>query len=137
MSDCHAQDAYTQLVKELEGLHESRDSNRFLAALDQLREFAEKGFVEAANFLAELLALPGISHDPAQAYKWYYIGLSQSGYSVEFNDTNQTPPHYCGPVGDFRNESMVSDLILNLGLDRIRELDDEAAAWLKGHGERK
>jgi len=32
---------------------------------------------------------------------------------------------------------MVSDLILNLGLDRIRELDGEAVAWLKVHGERK
>ena len=29
---------------------------------------------------------------------------------------------------------MVSDLVLNLGFDRVRELDDEAAAWLKLHG---
>ena len=137
MSDNQTQDAYTDLVKEIEGLYENRDTTRFLAALERLREFAENGFADAATFLGELLALPGAAHDPAEAYKWYYIGLSQSGYTVEFKDTNQTPPHYCGPVGDFRNESMVSDLILNLGFDRIRELDGEAVAWLKVHGERK
>jgi len=137
MSDCHTPDAYAALVQEIEGLYESRDSNIFLAALKRLREFAESGVVDAATFLGELLALPGAAYDPAEAYKWYYIGLSQSGYSVEFEDTNQTPPHYCGRVGDFRNESMVSELVLSLGFDRIRKLDSEAAAWLELHGKCK
>lgn len=92
--------------------------------------------MDAATLLGELLALPGRAYNPPEAYKWYYIGLSQSGYTVEFNDQNQTPPHYCGPVGDFRNESMVSELVLTLGLDKIRELDSEAAAWLESHSGR-
>ena len=79
MSDCHTQDAYTELVQEIEALYESRDSALFLAALKRLREFAERGLADAATCLGELLALPGLAHDPAEAYKWYYIGLSQSG----------------------------------------------------------
>lgn len=136
MSELLTEDAYTELVREIEGLYEARDSTPFLAALERLREFAEKGLVNAATFLGELLALPGAAHDPVEAYKWFYIGLSQSGYTVEFRDTNETPPYYCGPVGDFRNESMVSDLMLNFSFDRIRELDREAAEWLESHSKR-
>jgi hypothetical protein len=135
MNDRHTQDAYTELVQEIEELFESRESTIFLASLERLRKFAESGLADAATFLGELHSLPGAAHDPAEAYKWFYIGLSQSGYTTEFNDTNQTPPHYCGLVGDFRNESMVSDLVLNLGFERIRVLDGEAAAWLKLHGD--
>lgn len=136
MSAMHRQRTYTELVQEIEALYESRDSAPFLAALERLREFAEGGCVAGATLFGELLALPGAAYDPSEAYKWYYIGLSQSGYTVEFNDVNNSPPHYCGPVGDFRNESMVSDLVLKLGFDRIRELDSEAAAWLESHRER-
>ena len=136
MSEFDSEEAYTKLVQEIEAVYESRDSGSFLSALERLREFAESGVIDAATFLGELLALPGAAHDPSAAYKWYYIGLSQSGYTVEFNDENHTPPHYRGPVGDFRNESMVSDLVLKLGFERICELDSEAAAWLGSRSER-
>jgi hypothetical protein len=130
------QDPFAQLAEELDALYESRDSEPFLAALERLRSLADSGSADAATYLGELLALPGTAYDPAEAYKWYYIGLSQQGYSVEFDDHNHTPPHYCGPVGDFRNESMVSELILTLGFDRIQEIDKEAAAWLDSSGDR-
>lgn len=136
MSEFDGEEAYTELVREIESMYDSRDSVEFSSALERLRGFAENGVVDAATFLGELLALPGVAHDPSAAYKWYYIGLSQSGYTVEFNDENNTPPHYCGPVGDFRNESMVSDLVLKLGFERICELDSEAAAWLESRSER-
>jgi hypothetical protein len=60
--------------------------------------------------------------------------LSQQGYTVAFADANGTPPHYGGPAGDFRNESMVSALVAELGFDRVREIDVDAAQWLTKHG---
>ena len=128
------QDAYQTLVQQIEDLYDSRDSPAFRSAVDALRQFANDGSIEAATFLGELLALPGALYSPSDAYKWYYIGLSQSGYSTDFQDENHTPPHYRGPVGDFRNESMVSELVLTLGFDEIPSLDDEASAWLKSRG---
>ena len=52
------------------------------------------------------------------------------GYTVQFEDHNRTPPNYCGPAGDFRNESVVSGLVDTPGFDKIRSLDAEAARWL-------
>ena len=76
----------------------------------------------------------GPSNDPEAAYRWYYIALSQDGYSVQFEDINLDPPYYCGPDGDFRNESMVSELVVLLGWDRVRQLDKEAAEWMSERG---
>ena len=106
------------------------DNDRPEDVVHDLEKLAEAGHVHAAYEVAGILARPGPYHDPESAYKWYYISLSQQGYSVEFKDENHTPPHYCGPVGDFRNECMVSDLTDVLGFDKIRSLDAEAARWL-------
>jgi hypothetical protein len=53
---------------------------------------------------------------------------------VAFADQNDDPPYYGGPVGDFRNESMVSELVTELGFERVRELDVLAAGWMETHG---
>jgi hypothetical protein len=95
---------------------------------------SEGGNLDAAEHLAEILALTGPLHDAAQAYRWYYIVLSQQGYSVAFKDLNGRPPYYGGAVRDFRNESMVSALVAELGFDRVREIDVEATKWLAQHG---
>jgi hypothetical protein len=87
-------------------------------------------FVEAARDFADVLALPGPFYDPEAAYKWYYIALSQQGYTTRFEDENHTPPKYCGPVGDFRNEPMVSCLVATLGFDKVLYLDAEATRCL-------
>jgi hypothetical protein len=107
-----------------------QDAPPFRAAVVQLGVLAEAGDLEAAEYLAEIQALPGPVHDAASAYRWYYVVLAEQGYSVEFTDTNETPPEYCGPVGDFRNEAMVSGLVEELGFTRVKELDNEAARWL-------
>jgi hypothetical protein len=99
-------------------------------AIAELRKRAEAGDAEAAHELAEIIAFPGPYYDPQAAYKWYYIALSQQGYTVCWEDHNHTPPHYCGPVGDFRNECMVSDLVVALGWERIWQLDQEAEHWI-------
>ena len=104
--------------------------------VSDLQEMAEAGDVRAALELADVLALEGPHYDPESAYKWYYIALSQEGYSVGFEDRNQTPPYYCGPVGDFRNESMVSELVKTLGFDKVRSLDAQASHWLLDKGAR-
>ena len=135
MIDFNRTDALEKLILELDGPDAPRDGEQFFEALTRLREFAEDGSIVAAKLLGELLAFPGPAYDPGEAYKWYYIGLSQCGYGVKFEDQNNTPPHYCGPVGDFRNESMVSELVLGLGFEKIRELDAEAEAWLAANGD--
>jgi len=40
-----------------------------------LEEYAEAGLVDAAEFLAEMLACEGCCHDAAKAYKWYFVAL--------------------------------------------------------------
>jgi hypothetical protein len=107
-----------------------RGSTAFRAALSRLEALANSGLVRACEALAEILALEGPTRDAAAAYRWYYIALSQQGYSVRFEDQNLIPPHYCGPVGDFRNEAQVSALVDELGFERVHELDREAQAWL-------
>lgn len=98
--------------------------------LRRLEQIAEDGDLSAGEQLAELLAQHGPTHDAAAAYKWYYIVLSQQGYLVEFKDQNGTPPDYCGPVGDFRNEATVSGLVSEFGFERAQQLDRVAAEWL-------
>lgn len=136
MGVCLVLSALEKVVLVLDAPDAPREGEQFFEALARLREFGEGGSVAAATFLGELLAFPGPAHDPGEVYKWYYIGLSQSSYSVEFEDKNNTPPHYCRPVGNFRNELMVSELVLELGFEKIHELDVEAEAWLAENRDR-
>lgn len=109
-------------------IHDESQEKR--QAVAELRERAESGDPEAAHELAVIIASHGPCYDPQAAYKWYYIALSQQGCTVDWKDHNHTPPHYCGPVGDFRNECMVSDLVVALGWQRVRQLDNEADHWM-------
>jgi hypothetical protein len=106
------------------------ESPEMRKAVDELRERAESGDPDVARELADILYFPGPYYDPQAAYTWYYIALSQQGYTVDWHDENHDPPHYCGPVGDFRNECMVSDLVVTLGWERIRQLDKAAEQWM-------
>jgi len=129
--DLHA--AYSLASDEIEEAWDAQESDHFRTALKKLTHLAEAGCVEAAEAVAEIFAIPGPHRRPEAAYRWYYIALCQQGYSVRFMDKNNDPPYYCGPVGDFRNESMVSDLVTELGFERAHQLDAEAATWLKEH----
>src|SRR5229473_5585692 len=80
-----------------------QSSAGFGAALHRLRLLAENADLDACEYLAEILATSPTHRDVAAAYKWYYIALSQQGYSVEFRDLNGSPLQYGGPNGDFRN----------------------------------
>jgi hypothetical protein len=119
---------YDAVCADLAAHWDDPGSGEFRSAVDRLRTLAKSGDLQAAEYLAEILALEGPLHDAAVAYKWYYVALSAQGYTVTFEDRNGTPPHYCGPDGDFRNESMVSGLVAELGFARVQELDGEAAA---------
>jgi hypothetical protein len=125
--------AFDDVVKRLAESHEQPEGAAFRQALQDLRTLAEVGHVDAARELADQLAYHGPNHDPEAAYKWYYVSLSRQGFSVGWDDRNGEPPDYCGPVGDFRNESMASALVTELGWDKVRQLDAEAARWLAAH----
>ncbi|MEX2317507.1 MAG: hypothetical protein WD669_10180 [Pirellulales bacterium] len=116
---------------EAAGNPEHPDFPKFAA---ELESFAKAGHVEAAQALGDELSAPGPCYRPDEAYKWYYIGLSQQGYTTGWDDQNYDPPHYCGPVGDFRNEGMVSCLVAELGWERVHQLDKEAHEWMAEHG---
>jgi len=120
----------TNYVSKSMLLSEHQELPEFKSALVRLEEHAEAGSVDAAEFLAEMLAYDGCCHDAAKAYRWYFVALSSQGYSIAFNDQNDTPPYYCGPVGDFRNESMVSDLVAELGFEKVLALDLDVTQWL-------
>ncbi len=124
------QDRFAEICDRHAAHYDRPDSSEFRKVVHDLQEMAETAHAEAAHTLADVLAVPGPYYDPEAAYKWYYFALSEQGYSVEFNDENHDPPHYCGPAGDFRNESMVSDLVETLGFEKVRSLDAEAKRWL-------
>jgi hypothetical protein len=71
-------------------------------------------------------------HDATEAYRWYFVSYATEGYSTQFRNV-QNGSGYCGAVGDFRNETVVSELVDKLGFDRIRQIDVEAEAWLSAH----
>jgi len=55
---------------------------------------------------------------------WYYIHFAgQDGYTMEFDNQQEPSDIYYGKVGDFRNESMVSELVDKLGINKIKEID--------------
>ena len=129
-SDEPHQGRLSDIIDRFEAHYDRPESPEFRKAVDDLRQLAETGDAEASQELADVLALAGPYYDPEAAYKWYYIALSQQGYTVGWQDHNHTPPYYCGPVGDFRNESMVSDLVVTLGWERVWQLDKEAEHWM-------
>lgn len=106
----------------------------FLRAFAGLRTLAERGYLEVCDLLAELQALEPAVYDPAESYKWYYIALKQRGFSTDYRNESGSEDHYLGPVGDFRNEGMVADMIRAIGLVRISALDAQTEAWLRNHG---
>ena len=101
-------------------------------------ELLESGLAENPKEYGKLLGdnYASSSHIIAaeKAYFYYCIGFSQDGDNVGFQDDNGTPPHYGGPVGDFRNESMPDVVVTALGFDKIHEIDVKAKRWLDDHG---
>lgn len=106
------------------------ESAEYQAALAAMEALAEAGSIDAAEAVAEAFAF-GTYRNPERAYHWYYVAFSAQGYSTEFADQNDTPPHYGGPVGDFRNEAQVNALVAELGFTRVQALDRIAQDWLR------
>jgi TPR repeat protein len=125
------EDRFNAIYDRIEDAWDEMLSDQFVAALSDLRLIAESGYPEAAEALAEILALPGPHQRLEEAYKWYFVAYAQQGYQMEFDDHNGNPPYYGGPVGDFRNEAQVSDLVTAIGFERCQELDSQASDWLK------
>jgi len=104
-----------------------QSSEEFAEALATLVSAVEEGDLQYAGLVAEIFALPGPRHNAALAYKFYYVSHSEDGYMCKWANESKDPQHYLGPVGDFRNEAMVNDMMLELGLSAIPALEAEAA----------
>ena len=72
----------------LNELWHEQSSPAFRDAVRRLETIVQQGEIDAAEGLAEILAKHGPLHDASAAYKWYYIALSQRGYTVTFEDVN-------------------------------------------------
>lgn len=81
---------------------------RFLAELERV---AENGWENAALALAEKLKEPGPHRDAEQAYKWYHIAFAWADHKTTWNNQSNEDDVYLGVDGDFRNESVVSELV--------------------------
>lgn len=88
---------------------------------------------EFGNLLGEIFATSPDYQNYEKAYFYYFVGLSQQGFTVGFNDQNHIPPHYGGPINDFRNEARVYGLVDELGFEKIHEIDEQAKQWLRQH----
>jgi hypothetical protein len=124
--------SFDLVARKLHGHWSDQKSPAFCTALTDLQALADSGNLNAGELLAEILATSETHRNVAAAYFWYYITLSQDGFSVEFRDLNHSPPYYRGPDGDFRNEASVSDLVAELGFARVQEIDAEAQQWMRG-----
>jgi hypothetical protein len=125
----------SQEAAEYLSLHEYDDTNPvYQKALQMVEEHLKDNPCDYGQVLGEIYYFSKAYRNPEKAYYYYYIGLSQDGYSVGFRDSNLDPPHYCGPIGDFRNESQVSDLVTELGWDKIKQIDLDARKWLTLNG---
>lgn len=105
-------------------------NSTFRRALQMVEANLKDNPCDYGQLLGEIYAFSRTYRNPENAYYYYYIGLSQDGYSVGFRDENNDPPYYCGPVGDFRNESQVSELVDELGWDKVKQIDLKAKEWV-------
>ncbi len=119
----------------LDGNAEAQPQPIFDDALSAAIRFIENGAIDWADAIGRVLIAPGRVHDARAAYKWFYIGLSQRGYTTTYNNEYEKEgTYYLGPAGDFRNESDVSACIEELGLAALHALDAEAEKWLRARG---
>ena len=110
---------------------EDQTTEDFADALATVLCAIESGDLDHAGLVAELLAMPGPHHDAANAYKLYHVAHALDGYLVAWANESDDVSRYFGPVGDFRNEAMVSDMISELGVDALLELDASAQELLE------
>lgn len=87
--------------------------------------------IDHAELIGEAYEFISTIYNAEKAYFYYQLYFSQNGYSIGWNDENKSPPYYCGPIGDFRNEAPVSDLIDKLGFEKCQEIDSNVRRWLE------
>ncbi len=102
-------------------------------SLKWLQKAAEKGHVSALLELADIYSGDKNLKDPEKAYFWFYIGYYKKDGMV--HALNEKPGAEPVP-GDFRNESVVSDLVKELGIARLKKIEKQAQAWLAKHPEK-
>ncbi len=120
-----------KLFKDFEAAWEEPASELFLQTFKGFIEYAENGNSDCAGVIAEVYSYVKPHEDLKKAYYWYHIYYAgQDGYIMDFDNQDATNEIYYGKVGDFRNESMVSELVDKLGIPEIQELDEKAKDFL-------
>lgn len=132
MSNCvsELEKEYDQLLGRLGSYDEP--ASELLSILRDLISVAERGYYLACEPIAELFALAPSVRDPHEAYVWYFVAFKFDGYRTALENQG-TSNNYVGNVGDFRNESMVSELVDEIGISRLKDLDRRAEEWIKAH----
>ena len=125
--------AIAKKIDDLEADCYSESTTVARSALRRLAMLADAVNLRACEVLAEFFTRAGPLSDAAAAYFWYHIVLSQEGYRVGFDNLDNTGASYLGPVGDFRNEAEVSDLVSELGFEQCRAIDERTRHWLEAH----
>lgn len=121
---------YERIQTDLNDFWEHTISPEFTHAVQDLENFAQIGHPNAVSSLAEIRWLVETHRDREASYFWYFIEYYRNEYITEWDDRNGIPPYYAGPIGDFRNEAAVSDLVFLLGFERCQQLDSKAKEWL-------
>ena len=125
------------LFDELEELIESNKDEAYKKCFQNIEAIAKEGNRDAIEIIAEQYADNDIIQNHEKSYFWYhlYYALDDEAdpYKTKFENMEPDPDypnHYGGKTGDFRNESMVSDLIEKLGLKKIKIIDAEVEKFL-------
>lgn len=123
------------LEDELEKLIESNNYKAYKECIQKIEKIANEGNRDAIEIIAEQYAENDIIQNNETSYFWYHIYYAlddEEPYLTKFEnepDPNY-PNHYYGKVGDFRNESMVSDLVEEIGLEKVKIIDVKAEEFL-------
>ncbi len=109
---------------DIEADFDNPTTERFKNAFNSFIEYAENGNNNCAGMVAEVYYVVEPYRDFEKAYFWYYIYYAgQNGYYMEFDNQQESSHNYYGKIGDFRNESMVADLVNKLGFEKVKEID--------------
>jgi len=124
---------YEILLDRFEECDGNVTSSECKSTVEDLTSYVNEGGLDGAGLLAEIQAIYEPYLDQEQAYINYYVNYALEGYSVKFDNQEDDPVNYYGADGDFRNESMVSELVDAIGIPKVKKLDSMAMNILDQH----
>jgi len=114
---------YEILLNRFEECDGDVSSSECKSIVMELTKYVDLGGLEGAGLLAEIQALYEPYLDLEQSYVNYFISHALEGYVMKFENQEDNSVVYYGAIGDFRNESMVSEIMDEIGMSKAEELD--------------